>query len=116
MHSISHQPLPLSDVPRTQALTSTTFQPPPLDGTLGIPELFDWHGDHSPNHPLFVYTNSDGANVSITWLDAVRAIHKAGHLIRTLANKSSSTYARRLVFGIVASNGVSLLPYTTGRG
>lgn len=108
MHSTLRHPLSLPDIPRTQALNSTTFQPPPLDGSLSIPELFDWHYEKSPDHTLFVYSNDDGTTTSITWKDAVRAIYKAGHMIRDLANRGSSSDGRRLVFGIVASNGAVL--------
>lgn len=45
---------------------SSTFHPPLIDGTLCIPELFEHHSQHSPDHPLFVYadntTRSDDGN------------------------------------------------------
>ncbi|KAF8993889.1 hypothetical protein BDQ17DRAFT_1431390 [Cyathus striatus] len=41
--------------PSTQALASDTFRPPPLDGSLTLPEIYDWHMKNTPNHRLFVY-------------------------------------------------------------
>lgn len=37
---------------------SSTFHPPPIEGTLCVPELFEYHAQHSPEHPLFVYADS----------------------------------------------------------
>lgn len=73
--------------PNTQALNSATFTPPPLDGSLAIIETYDWHAEHNPDHPLFVYADGDGEEEedvkSILWPEAVRAIHRGGHLIRS---------------------------------
>ncbi|KAJ3522383.1 hypothetical protein NM688_g8882 [Phlebia brevispora] len=74
--------LPIEAPPRTQILTSATFQAPPLDGSLTLPEIYDWHAEHSPEHPLFVYGNEEGPVHTITWAEAVRGIHRAGRIVR----------------------------------
>ncbi|KAH7912698.1 hypothetical protein BJ138DRAFT_1083028 [Hygrophoropsis aurantiaca] len=72
----------LNPPPQTQALSSATFRPPPLDGSLTIPEIYDWHLEHTPNHRLFVYAQNDGNIRSIFWPEAVRAIHVAANIIK----------------------------------
>ncbi|KIM81777.1 hypothetical protein PILCRDRAFT_8450 [Piloderma croceum F 1598] len=73
-------PIPLP--PRTQALNSPTFTLPPLNGTLTPPELYDFHLQYSPNHPLFVYTKS-GSTYTILWSKAVRSAHRAGRIVQS---------------------------------
>ncbi|PPR02158.1 hypothetical protein CVT26_012119 [Gymnopilus dilepis] len=68
--------------PPTQALSSKTFVPPPLDGSITLPELFEWHLVHSPNHPLFMFSRENGDVRTIFWPEAVRAIHTGARLVR----------------------------------
>lgn len=69
-------------LPPTQAQSSPTFRLPPLDGSLTIFEIYDWHMRNTPNHPLFLYRDIDGLNKSILWPDAVKAIHRAAKHFR----------------------------------
>ncbi|PBK89816.1 acetyl-CoA synthetase-like protein [Armillaria gallica] len=69
-------------LPQTQALTSKTFIPPPLDGSLTLPEIYDWHSKHNPSHRLFVYTQQDGTPRTIYWPEAVRAVHTGAKFFR----------------------------------
>ncbi|KAJ7096117.1 hypothetical protein C8R44DRAFT_813206 [Mycena epipterygia] len=62
-----------------QGLSSSTFKPPPLDGSLLLPDVFDHHAQHSPDHPLFVYAE-DKVPKTITWSHAVKAFRKAAHI------------------------------------
>ncbi|KLO13764.1 acetyl-CoA synthetase-like protein [Schizopora paradoxa] len=73
----------LPPTPRTQALSSATFKAPPLDGSLSISEIYDWHGENSKEHPLFVYSDASGNLRTIQWFEAVRAIHRAGRLVKS---------------------------------
>ncbi|KAF8066748.1 hypothetical protein FPV67DRAFT_1496289 [Lyophyllum atratum] len=76
---------PIPPYPTPQATSSTTFSPPPLDGTLTIPEIYDYHLEHSGEHPLFVYDEKteegDVEAVTISWGRAVRAIHAAARVV-----------------------------------
>ena len=99
--------LDLPSFPRTQALSSTTFRPPPLDGSLTIPEAYDWHYKHSPQHPLFIYSDEDGSVNTIYWPEATKAVHRAGHVAAKLAAEGSPSSNRRPVFAILAGNGAS---------
>lgn len=105
MNPKPRQSLRLPPVPRTQALTSTSFCPPPLDGSLSVPELYDWHYTNSPNHPLFVYSDTDGGTVTITWKEVVRAVHDIGRKVRILAQERIAVEPSRHVFAILASSG-----------
>lgn len=78
--------------PQTQALLSKTFRPPPLDGSLTLPELYEWHLEHSPEHKLFVFANDKGETRTICWPEAVRAIHVGAKLVKkTLSGTVSSS-------------------------
>lgn len=66
--------------PETQGLLSKTFKVPPFD--VPIPELFDWHAENTPNHPLFVYASESGIR-KIFYPEAARAIHRAGYLAQS---------------------------------
>jgi hypothetical protein len=51
---------------------------PPVDGSLSVPEMFDWHYHHNPDHPLFVYPEDDGTTKRISLKHSVEAMHRAG--------------------------------------
>lgn len=69
--------------PTRQASHSTTFKVPPLDGSMTMLGMFDWHLENNPDHPLFLYKSSHTTHVqSILWPDATRAIHRCARLIR----------------------------------
>lgn len=91
----------------TQALKSTTFTPPPLDGSMSVIEIYDWHAEHNPSHPLFVYAEEgegEGKVKSILWPDAVRAIHRGGGIIRPRVG-GRQTETEIPVIAILASAG-----------
>lgn len=89
-------------LPTPQGLSSPTFKQPPLDGSLLLPEIFDYHAQYSPEHPLFYYVDVDNAPHTIPWAKAVQAFHKAAQIVRQQANEAVET---RPVIGIVASAG-----------
>ncbi|KIJ41947.1 hypothetical protein M422DRAFT_229444 [Sphaerobolus stellatus SS14] len=68
--------------PQTQALSSNTFRPPPLDGSLTLPELYEWHLEHSSEHRLFVFADDEGDVRTIKWPEAVHAVHVGAKLVR----------------------------------
>ncbi|KAF8878687.1 hypothetical protein CPB84DRAFT_1793984, partial [Gymnopilus junonius] len=72
----------LPNPPQTQALSSKTFLPPPLNGSLTLPELCEWQSKNSPNHRLFVFSRENGQVRTICWPEAVRAIHNGTRLVR----------------------------------
>ncbi|KAI0073515.1 acetyl-CoA synthetase-like protein [Panus rudis PR-1116 ss-1] len=87
--------LPIPPVPQTQNLrrSESKFKIPPLDGSLTLPEIYDWHLENSPDHPLFLYgedaeegsgrpLGDGGEVVTLTWRDVVRGIHRAGWAVK----------------------------------
>ena len=70
--------------PPTQALTTTTFVPPPLDLSLTVIELIDFHRTHSPNHIVYVYEDAPGERKKITFSAWIRAIHRAARFVGDL--------------------------------
>ncbi|KAJ7697661.1 hypothetical protein B0H17DRAFT_1130265 [Mycena rosella] len=75
-------PHPLPPAPQTQALSSSTFKPPPLDGSLSIGQIYDWHFQNTPNHRLFLFSQDDGKTRTIYWPEAVHAIYIGAKILR----------------------------------
>lgn len=94
----------LPPLPDTQALTTKTFKKPPLDGSLSVPEIYDWHYINSPEHPLFVYSDSQGEVKSILWPEAVRGVHTAARTVRARVPMAKQEGGPRIV-GILAASG-----------
>ena len=76
-----------------QAVGSQTFRLPPefLTGQLPLPQLWDFHLDNSPNHPLFIFERSPGKIEKVSWSQGVRAMHRAGRIIRPYLPRPSAT-------------------------
>ncbi|KAF8645464.1 hypothetical protein AX16_007810 [Volvariella volvacea WC 439] len=73
---------------QTQALApGETFKVPPLDGSLTVPQIYDWHYEHNPQHTLFTYEdpNDPGKLVKHTYSEVVPAIHRAGRYVAAAA-------------------------------
>ncbi|KAJ7635327.1 hypothetical protein FB45DRAFT_1057185 [Roridomyces roridus] len=99
-------PLP----PHTQALDCATFTAPPLDAGLTLPQIYDWHFEHTPNHRLFVHPCADGSTRTIYWREAVQAIYVGAALLRSRFGWSSGM-AETPVVAILASS--DIIPYFT---
>ncbi|KAK0470423.1 NRPS-like enzyme [Desarmillaria tabescens] len=94
-------------LPAPQGVSSSTFKPPPLDGSLTVPELFDYNGFHSPKHTLFRYDSLDNdGSRGITWEEGVAAFHVAGHYFKEHINNEFP-----VVVGILANT--DLMTYFT---
>ncbi|KAJ7087037.1 hypothetical protein C8R43DRAFT_939403, partial [Mycena crocata] len=76
------RPPPLPLPPQTQALSSTTFHPPPLDGSLTPAQIYDWHFQNTHNHRLFVFSREDGSIRTIHWPEAVHAVYVGAKILR----------------------------------
>ena len=48
-------------------------------------ELYDWHYEHNPDHPLFTYSSRDGADTNITYSQFYDVSHRAGSILAGLA-------------------------------
>ncbi|KAJ7468444.1 male sterility protein-domain-containing protein [Mycena latifolia] len=78
------------------------FKQPPLDGSLILPEILDYHAQQSPYHPIFRYADVDGIVQVISWSHAVQAFHKVPHIVRHQVDVQEPEM--RPVIGIVASS------------
>jgi acyl-CoA synthetase (AMP-forming)/AMP-acid ligase II len=89
-------------LPTPQGLTSKTFKQPPLDGSLLLPEIFDYHAEQSPDHPLFRYVDARNILHTISWSRAVKAFHNAARITR---QRVEAAGGRRPMVGILAAAG-----------
>ena len=104
------------NVKTMQGASSTTFKNPGLDTTLTIPELFAFHAEHSPEHPVFVYADDEGQEHTIRFPEVYRAIRKAATLASAHHARQADYYAKAQVgkspheppvVGILATAGTS---------
>lgn len=82
------------------------FTVPPLDGSLTLQEIYDFHYTNNPDHPVFVYSNVNGDLKYLTYTEVVPAAHRAARIVAKIAkidlNASSATFSS---IAIVASAG-----------
>jgi hypothetical protein len=97
--------------PNPQALNSETFRVPRavVDDSLALPELYDWHSENSPRHPLFVFEDGPGSIRTIFWLEAVGAIHRAAYLVSSVIKDDALSSSHTPVVAILAATGMSIL-------
>ncbi|KAF5350345.1 hypothetical protein D9758_012816 [Tetrapyrgos nigripes] len=81
---------PIPPLPNTQALKSTTFRPPPLDGSLSLAEIYDWHFKNSTHHPLYVYSPDGIKSRTISWGEGVAAMYRGTRLLQAIVRGRSS--------------------------
>ncbi|EPS94433.1 hypothetical protein FOMPIDRAFT_1038850 [Fomitopsis schrenkii] len=98
-------------LPRVHALSSATFRTPPAENlSLTLPEIFDWHLEHSPNHRLFLFPLGDGTVKTITWAEEVRAMHRGAGIIHSRLGTASVATEPPVVAIIAPSDAI---PYYT---
>lgn len=95
--------LPIPPLPNTQALSSSTFNKPPLDGSLTIPEIYDWHYDNNPDHPLFIYSDSRGDVRTIFWPEVVLGVHRVAKIVQSRTLLAAD--GKPCIVGILAASG-----------
>ncbi|KAG5736033.1 hypothetical protein E4T56_gene18340 [Termitomyces sp. T112] len=57
---------------------------PPLDGSLYVPELYDWQYHHNPTQTAFLYSKGGSGLQTVTYKELVPAIHRAARLVADL--------------------------------
>ncbi|KAI0926228.1 putative NRPS-like protein biosynthetic cluster [Taiwanofungus camphoratus] len=100
----------LPSPPRTQSYLDTAFRPPPLDGSLTLPEIYEWHAKHNPNHRFFVFANDDDTIQSISFSEVVRAVHVGARIIRDRMGWKPDVDETPVVAILAASD---VIPYCT---
>jgi hypothetical protein len=78
-----------------------------LDGTLAIPEIFEWHSLNNPDHCLFQYATEDGVE-NITYEFFSPAFHRAGKYVREITGMSTFDDTHATVIAILATSGIVL--------
>ncbi|KAL0578153.1 hypothetical protein V5O48_003858 [Marasmius crinis-equi] len=71
-------------------VSSPTFRRPPLDGSMTLTQIYDWQAQNSPDHRMFVYTDSNGRVRNITWKEGVAAIYTGARSIRSRFSKTAA--------------------------
>lgn len=62
------------------------FTEPHLDLFSTVPQLYDWHYEHNPDYPAFVYHSDLGERTYVTYRSLIPAAHKAGFHIANRLN------------------------------
>lgn len=95
-------------IPVTQALSSPTFKAPLSlleSQNTSIPELYEWNAINNPEHPLFRYYDN-GEIKDIMWPEAVRAIRRVAHSIKSLVKDVPRDTGKPPVIAVVANTGL----------
>ena len=71
---------------------------------IALPEAWDLHARHSPNHPLFKYVTAAGVQKTITWLTGVQAFHRISKFFPPLTPQVYAA-AKGPTIGILATAG-----------
>lgn len=100
-----------------QGVDSPTFSRPPFYRPWTVPELYLYHAQSSPDHPLFIYVEDNGTLRTICYPEALCAIIRAAILVRSYCRRQEGRdgkqeNAKRAVFGILATAG-TLIPANT---
>ena len=94
---------------KSQATRSTTFTIPPLDGTLSIPQIFDFHAQESRDHPLFVFEDAAESLAHVTYDHFMRAAHRAARTFTEYQmnmDYALSSSKKVPIFAVLAAAGI----------
>lgn len=90
-----------------QAVNCPTFSPLPLDHSLTLPGIYDHHAEHSPNHPVFAYTDENGKSSTVTYLEASQNFHSIAHSV--VSKHLDAVKEVNPVVAILAASGASIV-------
>ncbi|KIY44831.1 acetyl-CoA synthetase-like protein [Fistulina hepatica ATCC 64428] len=111
-----------SRIPNHDALKAS-FEPPPLDGSLCVPEIYDWHATHNPDYPLFVYNSNfspdslvqKGGSLTIhTYASVAAAAHKAGRYVACLTGVPLDGDTKPIVAVLASSDSITFFTTLLG--
>ncbi|KAF9809322.1 hypothetical protein IEO21_07451 [Rhodonia placenta] len=97
-------------VPQIHGISCSTFKMPPLGGSLTLPELYEWHVEHCPEHPLFVFAQEDGSIRKLCWPEVLRAVYTGVKIIRDRTHWQAGMTKAPVVAILSSSDSV---PYAT---
>jgi len=88
------------------------FIAPPLDGSLTIPELYDFHYEHNPNHPVFLFDSPPHGLTFIPFSEVVPAAYNAARFVARMTNIDlQNQESLRPTIAILAATGGDSAPY-----
>ncbi|KAF8965932.1 hypothetical protein BDZ97DRAFT_1917934 [Flammula alnicola] len=61
------------------------FKSPPLDGSLTIPDIFNWHVVNRPSHPVFIYEYDEGI-ANLPFSAVVPAVDRAARYVASIGD------------------------------
>ncbi|KAJ6541378.1 hypothetical protein B0H19DRAFT_1173050 [Mycena capillaripes] len=97
-----------------QGLASATFRPPPLNGSLLLPEVLEYNAQHSSEHPLFFYPGKDGVIETLTWSRAIKVFRRAAHISHTRMSVAEEDENPFVVAILVATDQITYLSVIAG--
>ncbi|KAJ3017077.1 hypothetical protein NUW54_g665 [Trametes sanguinea] len=77
-----------------QGANSKTFSRVGLDTTLTVPELFKYHAENSPEHPVFVYMDDEKNEHIVRFPEVYRGIRKAATIASRHYERMADYYAQ----------------------
>ncbi|KAF9034495.1 acetyl-CoA synthetase-like protein [Hymenopellis radicata] len=107
----------LTTPPNLNLHTAEGWTIPPLDGSLSVPELYDFHYKHNADHPVFVYAKADSDELTyIRYSDLVPAAHRAGWYVTktTNFNHSADMNVRPIVAVLAATDTITFFTMFVG--
>jgi hypothetical protein len=66
--------------------TDSNFTQPPLDASLTIPELYDFHYKFNPDHHVFIYKHRHDGVKHLNFSHVVPAADRAARYVADIAN------------------------------
>ena len=93
IHALKDMTDVLPTPPTPQAVNSKTYVPPPIDGSLSMPQIIDYHLHNTKNHPIFRFERADGSLRTMLWPEAAQGVHRAARIITKLLNGAPGAYS-----------------------
>ncbi|KXN91843.1 hypothetical protein AN958_11866 [Leucoagaricus sp. SymC.cos] len=98
-------------LPTLQAAISKTLTQPSLDNMLTISQIYAFHAQRSPNHPIFTYAEAlTDFSSTIYYLEVYTAIQRGHNIVTHKRNELSQGCERNNVVGVLASLGSTTQP------
>lgn len=77
-------------VPKRATKRDFPYKAPPLDGSLTVPQIYDWHFRENADHAVFVFKPHDRDGLErLTYRQVVPAMHNAGRLVSRLVRQNA---------------------------
>ena len=96
----------IKTLPTLQAAGSTTFTRPPFEQSLTVPELYAFHAQHSPDHPIFIFsTGATGTCREIRYPEAYAAIQRAHGIVAPKYAQLAQDLKKHIIVGVLANLG-----------